>query len=244
MDKILEVKNLTKLYRNGRGIKDISFTVYRGDVFGFLGPNGAGKTTVMKAITNLIHHEQGEVLLFGLDLNKNFVTCMSKVGTLIENAVAYEYLSAADNLKLVARYYKDVDQERIEQVLELVGLEKYKKEKVANFSTGMKQRLGLAMAIIAKPELIILDEPTNGLDIEGMHDIRTIIQRLAKEEEITFFISSHLAHEIELICNRIGIINNGELIVEGTVKELLADGESMEDFFIKQVRNEGGVVNE
>ncbi len=244
MDKILEVKNLTKLYRNGRGIKDINFTVYRGDVFGFLGPNGAGKTTVMKAITNLIHPEQGEVLLFGLDLNKNFVACMSKVGSLIENAVAYEYLTATNNLKLVARYYKDVDQERLDKVLELVGLEKYKNEKVANFSTGMKQRLGLAMAILAKPELIILDEPTNGLDIEGMHDIRTIIQQLANEEAITFFISSHLAHEVELICNRIGIVNNGQLIIEGSVKELLTDGESMEDFFIRQVRDKGGVVNE
>lgn len=244
MDKILEVKNLTKLYRNGRGIKNISFTVYRGDVFGFLGPNGAGKTTVMKAVTNLCHPSEGEILLFGKDLKNNFVSCMSNVGSLIENAVAYEYLSASDNLKLVARYYKDVDKERQDVVLELVGLSKYKSEKVANYSTGMRQRLGLAMAILSKPELIILDESTNGLDIEGMHDIRNIIQRLVKEEGITFFISSHLVHEIELICNRIGIINNGELIREGLVKELITNEESMEDFFIKQVRNTGGYDNE
>ncbi len=240
MDKILEVRNLTKLYRNGRGVKNVNFTVYRGDVFGFLGPNGAGKTTVMKAITNLCHPDQGEILLFEMDLKNNYVPCMTKVGSLIENAVAYEYLSAADNLKLVARYFNDIDEKRQDEVLELVGLTKYKEDKVASFSTGMKQRLGLAMAILSKPELIILDEPTNGLDIEGTHDIRNIIQKLAKEEEVTFLISSHLAHEIELICNRIGIINNGELIQEGLVEELLSDGESMEDFFLKQVRNKGG----
>lgn len=240
MDKILEVKNLTKLYRNDRGIKNISFTVYRGDVFGFLGPNGAGKTTVMKTITNLCHPDQGEIFLFGQDLNNHFVSSMAKVGSLIENAAAYEYLSASDNLKLVARFYKNVNEKRQDETLELVGLTKYKREKVATYSTGMKQRLGLAMAILHNPELIILDEPTNGLDIEGMHDIRNTIQQLAKEKGITFFISSHLVHEIELICNRIGIINNGEIIQEGLVQDLLVGEQSMEEFFIKQVRNEGG----
>lgn len=244
MEKILEVSNLTKLYKNNRGIKNIGFDIFKGDIFGFLGPNGAGKTTVMKIVTGLCKPDQGEVKIFGFNLFDQFEKAMQKVGGIIENSCAYEYMSAYKNLKLAGRYYRDVTSARIEEVLELVGLNNFKNEKVYNYSLGMKQRLGLASAMLSKPELIILDEPTNGLDVEGMIDIRNTIIKLAREQEVTFFISSHLIHEVDLICNRIGILNNGELLKEGLVAELL-DGQdiSLEDFFIKQLREvtKGGI---
>lgn len=242
MEKILEVKDLTKIFKNGRGVKDISFDIYKGDVFGFLGPNGAGKTTVMKIIAGLSKANQGEVKIFGYNILNDFEKAMAKVGCIIETAEAFEYLSAYKNLELAARFYKDIKKTRIDEVLELVGLNQFKHEKVNNFSLGMKQRLGLASAILSNPELVILDEPTNGLDIEGTVDIRNTIASLAKEQQVTFLISSHLIHEIELICNRIGIINNGIMIKEGLVSELLNDEyKTLEDFFIGQVRAQGGV---
>ncbi|ADG83472.1 ABC transporter [Thermincola ferriacetica] len=241
MEKILEVTNLTKLYRNGRGIKNITFDIFKGDVFGFLGPNGAGKTTVMKIITGLSRADKGEVKIFGYDITEQFEKAMAKVGCLIETADAYEYMSAYRNLELAARFYSDIKKTRIEEVLEDVGLGPFKHEKVGTFSLGMKQRLGLALAILSEPEFVILDEPVNGLDIEGMVDVRNTITHLAGEKQITFFISSHLIHEIELICNRIGIIINGQLIREGRVSELLSDQyNSLEDYYISQLRGEGG----
>jgi len=241
MEKILEVKNLTKIYRNGRGVKDISFDIFKGDIFGFLGPNGAGKTTVMKIVTGLSRADKGEVKIFGYDIAEQFEKAMAKVGCLIETADAYEYMSAYRNLELAARFYKDIKKTRIEEVLQDVGLGQFKNEKVGTFSLGMKQRLGLALAILSEPEFVILDEPANGLDIEGMVDIRNTITHLAREKQRTFFISSHLIHEIELVCNRIGIIINGELTREGRVSELLSDKYStLEDYYIRQLRGEGG----
>ncbi len=241
MEKILEVKNLTKLYRNQRGIKNLSFDIYKGDVFGFLGANGAGKTTAMKTITGLCKADEGEVRIFGLELETQFAQAMQKVGCLIETADAYEYMTAYKNLQLAARFYPDLGPTRIDEVLDLVGLSKFKHEKVKNYSLGMKQRLGLAGALLSQPELVILDEPSNGLDVEGMIDVRKTITRLAREEQITFFISSHLIHEIELVCNRIGIISNGEIIQEGLVTELLqGEHTSLEDFFIQQIRTGQG----
>ena len=236
MENVLEVKSLSKLYHNKRGIKDINFDVFKGDIFGFLGPNGAGKTTLIKIIVGLSKADQGTVKIFGYDNSLQFEKAMQKVGSIIETADAYEYMSPYKNLLLASRFYKDVPKARIDEVIELVGLSQYKNEKVKNFSLGMKQRLGLAAAILAKPELVVLDEPTNGLDVEGMIDIRNIIKRLAKEDQITFFISSHLIHEMELICNRVAIINNGLLIKEGHVAELLSkEHSSLEDFFVEQI---------
>lgn len=240
MEKVLEVKGLTKLYKNNRGIKDINFEVYRGDIFGFLGPNGAGKTTTIKIITGLCRADQGEVKIFNFDIVNEFEKAMQKVGCIIETAEAYDYLSAYKNLMLLSRFYPDVKVSRIDEVLEIVGLKAYKNEKVGSFSLGMKQRLGLASAILSNPELVILDEPTNGLDIEGMVDIRNIITRMASEQKVTFFISSHLIHEMELTCSRVGIIYDGELVKTGFVKELLESYQSLEDFFMKQVREGRG----
>lgn len=239
METVLEVAGLTKKYGNGRGIEDITFQVRRGDIYGFFGPNGAGKTTVMKVIAGLCRADRGQVRIFGHETTSRFELAMQKVGLLVERAEAYPYMSGYRNMEAVWRYHPHLDKKRIDEALELVGLGPYKKDKVEDYSLGMKQRLGLAAAIVSKPELLILDEPTNGLDIEGMVEIRELILRLAQEERITFFVSSHLIHEMELICNRIGIVYNGRMIREGRLTDIL-DGThaSLEDYFVKQVREE------
>ncbi|PKM78345.1 MAG: ABC transporter [Firmicutes bacterium HGW-Firmicutes-15] len=240
MDKVLEVKGITKLYKNNRGVKDISFDIYKGDIYGFLGPNGAGKTTVMKTIVGLCRANQGEINIFGYNIANQFEQAMAKVGCIIETADSYEYLSAYDNLKIASRFYDGIDSNRIDEVLEIVGLSPYKKEKTNGFSLGMKQRLGVAGAILSRPQFLILDEPTNGLDIEGMADIRNMIISLAREQQITFFVSSHLAHEMQLMCNRVGILNNGLLIKEGLITDILEKHTSLEEFFIEQAKNSRG----
>lgn len=240
MDKVLEVKGLTKTYKNNRGVRDISFDIYKGDIYGFLGPNGAGKTTVMKTIVGLCKAQQGEINIFGSNIINDFEKAMSKVGCIIETAASYEYISAYDNLKIASRFYPEIDDRRIDEVLEIVGLSSYKKDKAGSFSLGMKQRLGIASAILSRPAFVILDEPMNGLDIEGMADVRNMIIRMAKEQEVTFFVSSHLAHEMEVTCNRVGILNNGLLIKEGTLADILKNHTSLEEFFIAQARSNRG----
>lgn len=234
MGNILEVKNVTKLFKNGRGIKDISFNIEKGEIFGFLGPNGAGKTTLMKTVTGLSSIKSGSIKLFGFDISKQYEKAVEKVGSVIETPDSYEHMSAYDNLKLISRFYKDVDKTRIDETLELVGLSPVKKEKAGNFSLGMKERLALAAALLSRPEFIILDEPTNGLDIEGVVQIRNIIKTLHEKENITFFISSHAIHEIELVCTRIGIINNGEMLDVVSVNDIKKYG-TLEDYFLENI---------
>jgi ABC-2 type transport system ATP-binding protein len=239
MEKVVEIEGLTKTFSNQRGIKDVTMTVRRGDIYGFFGPNGAGKTTVMKIMAGLSRANKGKVKLFGYDVATQYEQAMAKVGVLIETAEAYNYMSGRRNLELAARLYPDVPKQRVDEVLELVDLHRFQHEKVGQYSLGMKQRLGIAAAILSRPELLILDEPTNGLDIEGMAHIREIMLQLAKEEQITFLISSHLIHEMDLMCNRIGIIHGGKLIREGLKTELL-DGRfaSLEEFFIHEIKEE------
>lgn len=238
-ETVLDIAHLTKKYANQRGVEDITLQVRRGDIYGFFGPNGAGKTTVMKVAVNLCKADKGKVSLFGHDVATRHELAMRHVGVMIERAEAYEYMSGYKNLEMAARFYPDVEKRRIGEVLELVGLSSSQHRKVADYSLGMKQRLGFASAIISRPKLLILDEPTNGLDIEGMVEIRELIARLAQEEHITFFISSHLIREMELICNRVGIIYNGKLIREGLLSELLGGPySSLEEYFVAQVREE------
>lgn len=244
METIVEIEGLTKTFRNQRGIHDISLTVRKGDIYGFFGPNGAGKTTVMKTMAGLSRANKGKVRLFGHDVTTHYEQAMAKVGVLIETAEAYEYMSGRKNLELAARMYPELTGKRVDEVLELVGLSGYQREKVGHYSLGMKQRLGLAAAILSRPELLILDEPTNGLDIEGMVQIREVILLLAREERTTFFLSSHLIHDMELMCNRIGILYGGKLIREGLKSELL-DGRfpTLEELFIHEVKEERRAVN-
>ncbi|MCX7748357.1 MAG: ABC transporter ATP-binding protein [Clostridia bacterium] len=240
MEKVLEVKGLTKIFKNGRGIKDLSFDIYKGEIFGLLGPNGAGKTTAMKIISGLMKPNKGEIKVFDKDLFTNFEQCMQKMGFIIETVEAHQFMSAYKNLRLASRFYENITDSRIEEVLELVGLTSYKKEKVANFSLGMKQRLGLAMAMLSRPDLLILDEPSNGLDIEGIIEIREAILKLAQNQHTSFIISSHLAHEIEVTATRIGIIIDGQLIATGNMKEITKEGQTLEDFYIKHQKNKKG----
>lgn len=239
MEKVIEIKNLTKSYGNGRGITDINLDIYQGDIFGFLGPNGAGKTTAMKIMTGLIRPECGDVKILGYSITEEYEKAMAEVGCLIEIAESYPYLSAFDNLKQLARYYPGVDQKRIEEVLELTGMIKFKNERPKKFSLGMKQRLGLAAAVLSRPKVVILDEPLNGLDVEGMIDIRKMIHHLAEEERTTFFISSHLIHDVELTCNRIGVIYNGKILNVQSTQSILRNYATLENYFVSEVERNG-----
>ncbi|MCR4436058.1 MAG: ABC transporter ATP-binding protein [Clostridiales bacterium] len=241
MEKVLEIDGLTKIYKNGRGIRDIRLEIYRGDIFGFLGPNGAGKTTAMKIMTGLMKADSGDVKIFGHSIRGEFEKAMQKVGCIIESAESYPYMTAYENLKQCSRYYRDIDKQRMDEVLELTGILKYKNEKVKNFSLGMKQRLGIAAAILSRPELVILDEPLNGLDVEGMIEVRKLIKSLAENEKTTFFISSHLIHDVELTCNRIGIIFDGRILNVEYTENILSNYASLENYFVSEVDGNGRV---
>jgi ABC-2 type transport system ATP-binding protein len=241
MQKVVEIKNLSKLYNNGRGIDDINLEIFQGDIFGFLGPNGAGKTTAMKIMTGLVRADRGDVKIFGHSITDEFEQAMAHVGCIIEIAESYPYLSAYENLKQHARFYPDVDDKRIDEVLELTGMLKYKKEKPRKFSLGMKQRLGISAAILARPKVVILDEPLNGLDVEGMIDIRKLINHLAENEQTTFFISSHLIHDVELTCDRIGVIYNGKMLNVQSTEDILKNYATLENYFVSEVERNGRV---
>ncbi len=236
----LEVNDLTKKYKNGRGVENISFSVMEGDIFGLLGPNGSGKTTTMKIITGLCHGDQGKVSVFGIDINQEREKALENIGCIIEMPALYDYLSAEKNLEMAARYYPNVKSGRIDDILKQTGLLAYRKDKVREFSLGMKQRLGLALALLSSPKLVLLDEPANGLDIEGMVAIREIILEQSKSKNITFLISSHLAHELELICNKVAVMKDGYLHRLATVEDAVAQSGSLENFFLDTVKA-GGV---
>ena len=234
MIPVLKVNELTKIYKNGRGIIDISFEIEKGDIFGLLGPNGSGKTTTMKIITGLSYADKGSVQILGCDSLDGNSKALKEMGCLIESPAIYDYLTARENLKLAANYYSNIKIPRIDDMLQQTGLIKYANEKVKNFSLGMKQRLGLALALVSKPKLVILDEPTNGLDIEGTVDIREIIIKQAKLGT-TFLVSSHIAHEIELMCNKVGIIKEGKLVNVTSMENAINECGTLEKYFLKQV---------
>jgi ABC-type multidrug transport system ATPase subunit len=218
----IEVKDLSKKYGNIRAVTNLSFTVYRGDIFGFLGPNGSGKSTTIRIITSLVSPDSGQIKVFGLPLEKNRIEILSRIGTLVEEPRFYGYLSAYKNLEILGKLSgKKIGRVQIFKTLELIGLEDRWNSLVKTFSHGMKQRLGIAQAIIHDPELIILDEPGNGLDPKGIKDIREIILKLNKEFGKTIFISSHILKEVEVMANRMIIIDKGAKVVEDGVQELL-----------------------
>lgn len=238
---VVEIKGLTKLYKNGRGIKDFSLNVQKGDVLGLLGPNGSGKTTAMKAMLNLVN-AQGKVKIFGMNLCDDFEKIMQKTGAIIESPAIYKDLSAYENVRMHANMYGNVSKSDIEHTLDILNLLKYKNDKAGRFSLGMKQRLGLAIAFVSNPDLIILDEPVNGLDIEGVVAVREIIKKLNEKRNTTFIISSHLASEIEKTCNRVAVIYEGELISQATVEEALEKNSSMEEYFLSVIKDKRGEI--
>ena len=221
-EKIIEVENLSKQFKELWAVKGLNLNVFKGDVFGFLGPNGAGKSTTIRMLLSLITPTEGQIRIFGKDLRENRIDILKRIGAIVEKPDFYGYLSAYKNLEILGRLSQtDVSRKRIMEVLELVGLEKRFKSKVKTYSHGMKQRLGLAQALIHNPDLIILDEPTTGLDPQGMKEVRDLILFLSNQNKKTIFISSHILYEIELVANRMIIIDKGSAIVEGNVNELL-----------------------
>ena len=217
---ILKCDNLHKSFRKKEILKGVSLNVSSGDILGFIGPNGAGKTTTIKLILGLQKIGSGSVTINGFDIKKNFEKSISKVGAIIENPDLYMYLSGYDNLKLIANLYKGVDKSRIDEVVKLVGLENRINDKVGKYSLGMRQRLGVAQAILHKPNLLILDEPTNGLDPEGIRDLRNLLVKLAKEENMGILISSHNLAELESFCNKVCIIKNGIIVESSDIEEV------------------------
>lgn len=234
-EKIVEVKHLSKLFGKIRAVDDVSFEVFRGDVFGFLGPNGAGKSTTIRAMLSLITPTSGEISLFGKELrtNRNFI--LSKIGCIVEKPDFYNYLSAEKNLEIFARISgSNVSRSRVHEMIEFVGLKGREKDKVGHFSHGMNQRLGIAQTLLHDPDLIILDEPNTGLDPQGSIDIRNLILQLKNERNKTVLLSSHILTEIELIANRMVIIAKGKSIVQGNVSELLNQQELIVSFEVDQ----------
>lgn len=221
-ERIIEVNHITKKFGSFQAVSDVSFHVNRGDVFGFLGPNGAGKSTSIRCMLSLIRPDSGSIKLFGKDLLSNRSEILTKVGSIIEKPDFYKYLSAAKNLELFARVSGNpASTSKVYEMLEFVGLKGREKDKVAGFSHGMRQRLGIAQTLIHDPDLIILDEPTTGLDPQGIIDIRNLILLLSREKKKTILLSSHQLSEIEIIANRMVIINKGRSIIEGEVAQLL-----------------------
>ena len=216
MESILTVKNIDKYYGDKKVLNNVSMNINRGDIYGFIGKNGAGKTTFMRVVLSLTYPKSGEVLLFG---NKTIQEVGLKVGSLIEAPGFYKNLSAYENLKRFSIIY-GADEKKIPEILKLVGLSNTGKKKAKDFSLGMRQRLGIAIALLGDPEFLLLDEPINGLDPEGIKEIRDLILKLNKEKNITFLISSHLLDELGKIVTKYGIINNGEMVEEITSEEL------------------------
>ncbi|MCC7352893.1 MAG: ABC transporter ATP-binding protein [Anaerolineae bacterium] len=219
-DLVLQTEHLKKHFGKVRAVEEVSLQVRRGEVFGFLGPNGSGKTTTIGMVLGLLHPTGGRVELFGQEVTPGRNRALQRVGALVGSPALVPYLSARENLQLIARLHPDVSRQRIDQVLAIVGLSEAADRRAEGFSTGMKQRLGLAMALLHQPELLVLDEPTNGMDPAGMREIRTLLRSLA-EQGVTVFLSSHLLHEVEQVCDRVAVLNKGRVVALGSVGELL-----------------------
>ncbi len=225
-EKIIEINGLTKKFKDVKAVDELSLNVYKGDIFGFLGPNGAGKSTTIRMLLTLIRPNAGKIKLFGKPLNEERALILRDVGAIVEKPDFYNYLSAYKNLEILGRISgKEVSSNRIMEILETVGLKERRTSKVKTYSHGMKQRLGIAQALLHDPDLIILDEPTTGLDPQGMKEIRDLIIHLRDEKNKTIFLSSHLLSEVEQIANRMIIINKGKTVVEGYVQDLLNSAE-------------------
>jgi ABC-type multidrug transport system ATPase subunit len=223
---IIQTSQLSKHFDKFTAVNNLDLSIYKGDVYGFLGPNGAGKSTTIRMLMGLIFPSAGSISIFGKELKDNRESILSRIGAIIEKPDFYNYLTALQNLEMLNKLQSiSLSKTKLYEVLELVGLKGREKSKVKTFSQGMKQRLGFAQALMHNPDLIILDEPTNGLDPQGVKDVRDLILKLNKEQGKTILISSHILSEIEIICNRMIIIQKGSKVVEGSVNELLSFNE-------------------
>ncbi len=219
MSLIIQTNGLDYSFGDFKALNGVSLKIKEGAIYGFVGPNGAGKTTTIRTLLGLYPVEEGKVFLFGKDINKERINILSRVGAMVETPAHYEHLTARDNLE-IARIIHKLEKKRVAEVLEIVGLSKQANKKVSKFSLGMKQRLGIAWALLAKPGILILDEPTNGLDPIGIKEIRELLGYLNKENGTTILISSHILSELERFVTDVGIINNGNLLFQGSLSEL------------------------
>ncbi|WP_183582024.1 ABC transporter ATP-binding protein [Paenibacillus rhizosphaerae] len=221
-DVVLSVEHVKKKIGRKWIIHDVTFDVREGEVFGFLGPNGAGKTTTIRMLVDLIKPTNGVIRVCGYDVNKNQEQALRFVGSIVENPEAYTYLTGWENLEHFARMQRGIDRQRIQEVVDIVRLDQRIHDKVSTYSLGMRQRLGIAQALLGRPKLLILDEPTNGLDPKGIKELRQFIRQLA-DEGLAVFVSSHLLSEIQLLCDRVAIISKGRVLAVGPVEELVSE---------------------
>lgn len=222
MKNILEIKNVSKKIGKKQILKDITLEVKQGEIFGFVGPNGAGKTTLIKTMLGLYKQDSGSITINGFNIKTEFEKAMENIGAIIENPEMYDYLSGKDNLKIY-KMIGNVSDEALEEIIKTVKLENRINNRVKTYSLGMRQRLGLAQALISNPKLLILDEPTNGLDPIGIKELRELLKKISKEKNISVFVSSHILSEIELMCDRIAIIDGGSLIEIKDLKDKKQD---------------------
>ena len=233
MNYILETNHLSKQSGNTYRANDLSMAVPENCVYGFLGPNGAGKSTTLKMILGLIHPNQGSIKIFGKVMNSaNRLSILRQTGSLIENPGGYGHLTGLENMQIIQKL-KGVSEAEIAPALKTVRLYDQRDKKLSNYSLGMKQRLGIAMAILGNPKLLILDEPTNGLDPAGIQEMRQLICSLPKERNMTVIISSHLLSEIEQMADQVGIVHHGRMLYQGTLADLETQGDNLEDVFLE-----------
>lgn len=241
MKPVLELKGLKKKIGRKEIIKGISLDVQPGEVFGFLGPNGAGKTTTIRMIVGLIGITDGDIIVDGNSVRNNHGEALKKIGAIVENPEFYKFMSGYDNLKQYARMYQGITKEKIDEVVEFVGLTKSIHQKVKTYSLGMRQRLGLAQCLLHDPKLLILDEPTNGLDPAGIREIRDHLKKLTKEKGMAVLVSSHLLSEMEMMCDRFAILQHGEIIEVQSVHETQTEENS--STYMLEVGNVAAIQN-
>ena len=240
---VLEIKDLKKSFGKRKVIDGISLEVKEGEIYGFLGPNGSGKTTKIKMILRLIDADSGEIKVNGYDTKKQFEKAMEYIGAIVENPDMYRYMTGRDNLKLHARI-RNVDSKRIDEVLELVELKERADEKVGKYSLGMKQRLGLALTLLHKPKVLILDEPTNGLDPAGIKKLRDILKEISHKEGVAVFVSSHILSEMQLMCDKVAVIDNGKIVKTEEIAKVEEEKTEIVELRVKEVEKAVQILKE
>lgn len=223
---VVQLQHVTKMIAGKNIVSDLSFDILAGEVFGFLGPNGAGKTTTIRMMVGLTKISRGDILIKGHSITKDFSMAIKNIGAIVENPDLYKYLTGYQNLKHYARMVNGISQARINEIAETVGLKEKIHDKVGTYSLGMRQRLGIAQALLHRPSLLILDEPTNGLDPAGIHELRNSLKRLAHEEGVAIFVSSHLLSEMALMCDRVGVLQNGKLVNIQSIQDFVHNEEA------------------
>ena len=241
--KVLELKNVSKSFEKRKIIDNLNLEVEEGEIYGFLGPNGSGKTTTIKMILRLINSDSGEIKVNGYDTKKQFEKAMECIGARVENPDLYKYMSGIDNLRLHARI-RNIDEKRIKEVLELVELKGREKDKVGKYSLGMKQRLGLALTLLHKPKVLILDEPTNGLDPAGIKKLRDILKEISHKEGVAVFVSSHILSEMQLMCDRVAVLDNGKIVKVEKISDTNEEKEEVVEIKVRNIKKAVKILKE